>query len=43
MLALDHFQFVKLFVNAVQLEANALETPVGPGDRVEVLAAIAGG
>jgi len=35
--------FVKLFVNEVQLEANALETTLAPEDRVEVLAAIAGG
>ncbi len=35
--------FVKLFVNEVQLEADALETPVVASDRVEVLAAIAGG
>jgi len=35
--------FVKLFVNEEQLEANALETQVSPEDRIEVLAAIAGG
>ncbi len=35
--------FVKLFVNEVQLEAGALDTPLAPDDRLEVLAAIAGG
>jgi molybdopterin synthase sulfur carrier subunit len=35
--------FVKLFINEVQIESNALNTEVTPTDRVEVLAAIAGG
>ena len=35
--------FVKLFVNAVQIPANALDTAVRREDRIEVLAAIAGG
>ncbi|MFP6624165.1 MAG: MoaD/ThiS family protein [Myxococcota bacterium] len=35
--------FVKLFVNAEQIEANALETQVSSEGRIEVLAAIAGG
>ena len=35
--------FVKLFVNEEQLEANALDTQLAPADRLEVLAAIAGG
>ncbi len=35
--------FVKLFVNGDQLGADALEIAVGDGDRLEVLAAIAGG
>jgi molybdopterin converting factor small subunit len=35
--------FVKLFVNEVQLEAGALDSPVSADDRLEVLAAIAGG
>ncbi|MCG8588098.1 MAG: MoaD/ThiS family protein [Proteobacteria bacterium] len=36
--------FVKLFLNGVQLDpAEALATPVAHDDRVEVLAAIAGG
>jgi len=36
-------RFVKLFVNEVQLEADPLDANVGEGDRLEVLAAIAGG
>lgn len=37
-------RFVKLFLNEEQLDsADALATPVGANDRVEVLAAIAGG
>ena len=36
-------RFVKLFVNEEQIEAAALDTPVAETDRVEVLAAIAGG
>lgn len=36
-------RFVKLFVNEVQLEADPLEQTIGPDDRLEVLAAIAGG
>jgi molybdopterin synthase sulfur carrier subunit len=37
-------RFVKLFLNEVQLEpSEALATATGEGDRVEVLAAIAGG
>ena len=39
----DQHPFVKLFVNEEQIEANALETQVASEDRVEVLAAIAGG
>ena len=35
--------FVKLFVNEEQLEANALDTTLSADDRLEVLAAIAGG
>ena len=35
--------FVKLFVNEAEIERGAVETPVGDGDRLEVLAAIAGG
>lgn len=35
--------FVKLFLNGEQLGADALEVSVGDGDRLEVLAAIAGG
>ena len=35
--------FVKLFVNEEQLEANTLETALSADDRLEVLAAIAGG
>ena len=36
-------RFVKLFVNEEQIENTAVDHPVGEGDRVEVLAAIAGG
>ena len=35
--------FVKLFVNEAQIETNALDTRLAPNDRLEVLAAIAGG
>ncbi len=36
-------RFVKLFVNEEQIDVEALDTPVADSDRVEVLAAIAGG
>ena len=36
-------RFVKLFINEVQLEADPLDQPIAIGDRLEVLAAIAGG
>ena len=36
-------RFVKLFVNEEQIQNTAVETEVGAEDRVEVLAAIAGG
>ena len=36
-------RFVKLFVNEEQIDNNAVDTPVEAGDRIEVLAAIAGG
>ena len=39
----DQHPFVKLFINEVQIEANALESDVAADDRIEVLAAIAGG
>ena len=39
----DQHPFVKLFVNDVQIEPDALDTEVAPEDRIEVLAAIAGG
>jgi molybdopterin synthase sulfur carrier subunit len=47
-LVLDHagvlHRFVKIFVNEVQLDANrALDAELSELDRVEVLAAIAGG
>jgi len=35
--------FVKLFINEEQLEGDALETPLSADDRLEILAAIAGG
>jgi len=36
-------RFVKLFVNEQQIDPAALDTAVSGSDRVEVLAAIAGG
>ncbi len=37
-------RFVRLFLNGEQLPSgDALDRPVGPGDEIEVLAAIAGG
>ncbi len=36
-------KFVKLFVNEEPVEGPVRETPVEAGDRVEVIAAIAGG
>jgi molybdopterin synthase sulfur carrier subunit len=36
-------RFVQLFVNGEEIARGALDTPVGPDDRIEVLAAIAGG
>ena len=36
-------RFVKLFLNGLQLEGDALDVAVADGDRLEVLAAIAGG
>jgi len=36
-------KFVKLFVNEEQLGADALDTRLDDGDRLEILAAIAGG
>jgi sulfur carrier protein ThiS len=36
-------RFVRLFVNGDPLEGDALEAKLGAGDRLEVLAAIAGG
>ena len=36
-------RFVKLFINGDQIENDAVDTPVAADDRVEVLAAIAGG
>ena len=36
-------RFVKLFINEVQLDADALDQVIGVDDRLEVLAAIAGG
>ena len=36
-------RFVKLFVNGDEIERLELDKPVGENDRVEVLAAIAGG
>jgi len=36
-------RFVKLFVNEQQIEGKDIDRPLAPDDRVEVLAAIAGG
>ena len=36
-------RFVELFVNGDQIERSDLDHPVGSDDRVEILAAIAGG
>lgn len=36
-------RFVKLFVNEQQIDGSALDAPLADGDRLEVLAAIAGG
>ena len=36
-------RFVRLFLNGDELGEDALATRVGPGDELEVLAAIAGG
>jgi molybdopterin converting factor small subunit len=36
-------RFVQLFVNGDEIDRSALSTPVGSSDRVEILAAIAGG
>ncbi len=36
-------RFVNLFINGDEIERSELDRPVGENDRVEVLAAIAGG
>jgi molybdopterin synthase sulfur carrier subunit len=36
-------RFVKLFVNEVQIDRGSLDLPLGEQDRLDVLAAIAGG
>ena len=36
-------RFVKLFVNAEQIDSGRLDSPLAANDRLEVLAAIAGG
>jgi molybdopterin synthase sulfur carrier subunit len=36
-------RFVRLFVNGDELARDALDTPIADGDRVEILAAMAGG
>lgn len=36
-------RFVTLFVNGEEIARDALDTPVGSDDEVEILAAIAGG
>jgi len=39
----DLNRFVRLFVNGDEVARDAPEAPVGDGDRVQILAAIAGG
>ncbi len=39
----DLHRFVKLFINEGQIDPNGLDKPLGVDDRLEVLAAIAGG
>ena len=39
----DVRRFVRLFVNRDAIATGALDTPVGDGDRIEILAAAAGG
>ena len=36
-------RFVRLFINGEPIESDALDKPLGVADRLEVLAAIAGG
>lgn len=36
-------RFVSLFINGDEIDRDALDHPVAPDDRVEILAAIAGG
>jgi len=36
-------RFVKLFVNEEQIDSSSLDTSLEEGDRLEILAAIAGG
>ncbi len=36
-------RFVQLFINGEEIARGALDTPVAAADRVEILAAIAGG
>ncbi|MBW2275121.1 MAG: MoaD/ThiS family protein [Deltaproteobacteria bacterium] len=36
-------RFVKLFINEEQIDSKALDAKLGEGDRLEVLAALAGG
>lgn len=36
-------RFVKLFINGEQIDSNAVDTALAADDRLEVLAAIAGG
>lgn len=39
----DLHRFVKLFINEEQIDPTGLDKPLGVDDRLEVLAAIAGG
>lgn len=36
-------RFIKLFVDGVEIQRTALDTPVAPGASLEILAAVAGG
>ena len=36
-------RFIKLFVNGAEIPRSALDTPVAPEGRIEILAAVAGG
>jgi molybdopterin converting factor small subunit len=39
----DVHRFVTLFINGDEIDRNDVDRAVGPGDEVEILAAVAGG